>query len=213
MGGSSAKICVAGPNGAVQRVVTVPHDESRTVPETLRAWLAVLSENPFEAIGLGLPGHICDEGSLLRQSNTAFLDEFPLRDWLENETGLPVILENDATVAAYAEARLGPAPAERFLMVTLGTGVGVAFLENGRPFFTINRTLGDIGHIVVAHGHNATCQMGCHGCLESVASVQSLARMAHADRFDFSHADIGRTHVWAFRDSEAEARSASGARI
>jgi glucokinase len=64
------------------------------------------------------------------------------------------------------------------MMVTLGTGIGVALLVGGRPVGVIGGTLGDAGHVVVDPAGARSCRLGCRGCLESVASGIALIEMA-----------------------------------
>jgi glucokinase len=66
------------------------------------------------------------------------------------------------------------------LMVTLGTGIGVSMIIDGRPLETAGGTLGDSGHLNLDPSGRHRCRQGCTGCLESVASGEALARDATA---------------------------------
>lgn len=129
----------------------------------------------FCGIGIGLPGHIDFKRGTTRLGNVASLDGFPIADYLCNKSGVNVFIENDATLAALAEHRFGIGQgSDRFLTVALGTGIGVGFIEDGKPVHTANGTMGDIGHVVVDPTGKHSCRQGCHGCLESVASALAL---------------------------------------
>jgi glucokinase len=64
------------------------------------------------------------------------------------------------------------------MMLTLGTGIGVALLVDGRSIGVIGGTLGDAGHVAVDPAGARSCRMGCRGCLESVASGVALIEIA-----------------------------------
>lgn len=88
-------------------------------------------------------------------------------------------MENDATAAGIAEAMFGRhKDAGRLLLVTAGTGIGVAFTVDGKPFVTSGDGLGDAGHLIVNHINPERCRQGCLGCLESIASGDALNRWA-----------------------------------
>jgi glucokinase len=60
---------------------------------------------------------------MLWAPNNAYRD-WAIRDELERETGLPAVVDNDANVAGFAEARAGRTPYRQMLFVTVGTGIG-----------------------------------------------------------------------------------------
>src|SRR5262249_57779071 len=75
------------------------------------------------AIGLGSPGAIDPETGVLieRTAHLPHWKDFPLRDALSVRVGLPVVVDNDANLAAFAEARRGAARGTRAsITVTLG---------------------------------------------------------------------------------------------
>jgi glucokinase len=85
------------------------------------------------AVGVGLPSVIEWETGRVRSSVNIPLRDVPLRQVLGERLGLPVYVDNDATVAALAEAHDG----ERFVyrdlvMFTVGTGVGGGLVLGGR---------------------------------------------------------------------------------
>jgi glucokinase len=111
--------------------------------------------------------------------NVAALDETPLAARLGAAFSLPARMQNDATAAGIAEARFGrDKGARRLLLITAGTGIGVAFTVDGKPFVTSGGGLGDAGHIIVNHRNPTRCRQGCLGCLESIASGDALNRQA-----------------------------------
>ena len=102
----------------------------------------------------------------------------PIAAELEEATGLPVAVENDANALALAERQFGVGRTVRdFVCLTLGTGVGGGCVIGGGlnrgPHFFANA----LGHItLVPDGHPCTC--GKRGCLEAYANASALLRFA-----------------------------------
>lgn len=94
---------------------------------------------------------------------------------LEAATGLPVGFGHDVRLAAAAEHQRGAGRGhEDFLFVTLGTGVGAAFVLDGRIYTGAYGTGGELAHFVVEPS-GPRCRCGKHGCLEMVASADAVA--------------------------------------
>lgn len=129
-------------------------------------------------VGVACAGFVDATGStVLFAPNLAWRDE-PLRERLEQATGLPVLLENDANAAAWGEFRFGAArEADDMLLVTVGTGVGGGVVSDGHLLRGAHGVAAEIGHIrVVPDGHRCGC--GNRGCLEQYASGSALVREA-----------------------------------
>jgi glucokinase len=182
VGGGSAKIGIVSPAGKVLAQDTVASDPGVPAAVLIDHYLATaerlqkaLAVEEICGIGIGIPGHIDFELGTTRLGNVPVLDDFPIADYVSKKSGGKVFIENDATLAALAEHRFGVGQgSNRFLTVALGTGIGVGFIENGKPVHTANGTMGDIGHVIVDPTGNRSCRQGCHGCLESVASALAL---------------------------------------
>ncbi len=101
-----------------------------------------------------------------------------LRETLGSRLGCAVILDNDANCAALAEWTYGAARNTRStLMITVGTGIGGAFLVDGRVFRGANGMAGEFGHMqVVPDGR--PCECGGRGCWEQYSSGNALVRTA-----------------------------------
>ena len=103
----------------------------------------------------------------------------PLADQLERSLGLPIILENDANCGALAEFRHGAGASREgldsmvYLYVDHGLGVGIVI--DGRVYRGADGTAGEIGHTIV-DVDGPLCLCGNYGCLEAVASVESVVR-------------------------------------
>ncbi|MFG2106876.1 ROK family glucokinase [Micromonospora chersina] len=134
-----------------------------------------------DAVGIGAAGWIdASRSTVLFAPNLAWRDE-PLRDYVSNATGLPVIVENDANVAAWAEFRYGAArhADDSMVMFTIGTGVGGGIVLGGELVRGANGIAAELGHMLtVPDGHQCGC--GRLGCIEQYASGSALVRFARA---------------------------------
>ncbi len=129
-----------------------------------------------KGIGLGIAGFIdLEEGVITEAPNLPFKD-LPIREILEDELGLPVALDNDANVAALAEAKVGAARGLRHVIhLTLGTGIGGGIVIDGNIYHGARGAAAEIGHMIVK-ADGPRCNCGARGCLEALASGVALAR-------------------------------------
>lgn len=136
-------------------------------------------KSKLAAIGMGAPGFIeMKTGFIYHAVNIGWRD-FPLKDRLEMESGLPVTVDNDANIAALGEMWRGAGDgAKNLLCVTLGTGVGGGIVANGQILHGVNGMAGEIGHITSIAKGGAPCNCGKTGCLETIASATGIARIA-----------------------------------
>ncbi len=142
--------------------------------------LAEADDRTVSAIGISTAGIVdSSTGTVLGSTaNIPFLMEIPnLRDLLKERTGLPVYMENDANAACYGEARIGAGRGhDPVLMITLGTGVGGGFVENGRIYSGARFSAMEIGHICIDKDGERYCTCGRLGCWEAYASGTGLEK-------------------------------------
>ncbi|GLV47951.1 glucokinase [Thermus sp. LT1-2-5] len=131
------------------------------------------------AIGLGTPGPLDFRKGVIRFTpNIPGLVDFPIRDLLQEATGKPVYLENDANAAALAEHHLGAARGETSsLYLTVSTGVGGGVVLGGRVLRGERGQGGELGHMTLLPG-GPMCGCGLEGCLEALAAGRALEREA-----------------------------------
>jgi glucokinase len=103
------------------------------------------------AVGAGVPSAVeWTTGRVMASVNVPF-DDWPLRERLSEATGLPVAVDNDAKVAALAEAyRADGTVVPNLVMFTIGTGVGGGLVIDGRPYRGATGGAGHLGHEIVA---------------------------------------------------------------
>jgi glucokinase len=129
------------------------------------------------AVGVGAAGIVrWPEGRMLWAPNNAYRD-WAIRDELERETGLPAVVDNDANVAGFAEARLGEQAYHQMLFVTVGTGIGGGLVLDGQIYRGPTGMGAELGHMII-DPNGPLCGCGLHGCLEAFASGSALSRMA-----------------------------------
>ncbi|MFJ5924101.1 ROK family glucokinase [Kitasatospora sp. NPDC092948] len=128
------------------------------------------------AVGVGAPGFVSrDRSTVLMAPNIAWENE-PLKQRIEELTGLPTVVENDANCAAWAEFRFGAAAEyEDMVLITVGTGIGGGIVLDGRLHRGRFGVAGEIGHLnMVPDG--LLCGCGGHGCWEQYGSGRALRR-------------------------------------
>jgi glucokinase len=104
--------------------------------------------------------------------------DMTMKPGLAASLNLQVTIGHDATLGALAESRYGVGKgAQHLVYVTLSTGVGGGIIANGQMVTGANGHAGEIGHLLVRPG-GQSCNVGCDGCLEGIASGGGIARAA-----------------------------------
>jgi glucokinase len=130
------------------------------------------------AVGLGIPATINHGKGIAVSAVNLPLENLPIRDLIGERTGLPVFVDNDATVAALAEHLYGAARgAENAVMLTIGTGIGGGLILNGEIYRGSTGAGSELGHTVIDMD-GPPCQGNCpgRGCVETLASGTALGR-------------------------------------
>jgi glucokinase len=112
---------------------------------------AIEEQLPADAIGIGVPSVVDFEKGMARSSVNIPLEKVPLRQILRKRLGIPVFVDNDATVAAVAEAH-GPdatVDVRHLVMLTVGTGVGGGIVIDGHVYRGATGAAAELGHIII----------------------------------------------------------------
>jgi len=129
---------------------------------------------PILAIGISQPGQIDTHTGVIYEASNFRLRNFPLRQILTDEFGLPVYIEHDASVAALAEKYYGAAQnLDYFLYVLVSTGIGSGIIIGGQVYRGETGKSGELGHTIVNPG-GPLCVCGKRGCLEAVAAAPAI---------------------------------------
>ena len=186
VGGTGIKIGVVDENGKIIAEGETPTLVGRPYEDIIRDMgtcakdvLAKSGKDETElaSIGIGIPG-IADQktGVVIFCTNMGWKD-VPLRTELQKYINKPVFIDNDATVAGYAESVCGvSAGCHSSVFMTLGTGVGGGIVIGGRPWSGFHGVGSEIGHIPMDIG-GEPCTCGNYGCLERYASATAIIRM------------------------------------
>lgn len=153
-----------------------PAKEREAIIDTIVACGLELKELHPEAevVGVGAAGFVAADRNTMASGTNLDWTGMRIGDVVSERVGLPVVVENDANAAGWAEARFGGGKGKsNVLVVTLGTGVGGAVIIDGHLVRGAAGFAAEIGHInVVPNGRPCGC--GQRGCLERYAAGTAL---------------------------------------
>ncbi len=140
------------------------------------------SHAPVEAISAAVPGPITPAGRILSAPNVPEWQDFPLQESLQKRFGVPVLLANDANLAALGEWQYGAGQGCRnMLYLTISTGIGGGIICDGQ-LLTGSEGLGaELGHVPVST-EGPRCSCGQPGHLEAYASGTAIAAWVREQR-------------------------------
>jgi predicted NBD/HSP70 family sugar kinase len=163
----------------------VPHGASGGAASTSRVFRALVDEVVASAgidaatlvgLGIGVPGVVDPTTGKVTGSFLSDWVEHDLRDLLAGEFGLPVLIDNDVNTLTIAEHLFGAGRGVADLVVvTVGRGIGMGVIANGRIARGWRGGTGEIGHLVVRQD-GPRCWCGRQGCLEALAAEPALVR-------------------------------------
>jgi glucokinase len=173
LGGTNLRAAVVDRHGRV-----LSRRRERT-PATLDAIVAAIATSVAElavgrpdagAVGVGAAGMVDRVGMIHYAPNLPAFVRVPLRALVAEATGRPVVVDNDANVAALAELTHGAGVGySNLLLVTLGTGVGGGVVIDGEVFRGAHGFGAEIGHFQI-DPDGPMCACGERGHWEAVAS-------------------------------------------
>ncbi|MFN8113413.1 MAG: ROK family protein [Solirubrobacterales bacterium] len=184
IGGTKVAVAVLR-DGELSRHDTRPTDvaDADSLIDEVCALVESVREDDVRAVGVGVPSVIDYDAGRIRTSVNIPLADLPLRSMLEDRIGLPVFLDNDATVAALAEACSDAEVAvTNLVMFTVGTGVGGGIVIGGRPYRGASGAAAELGHMLVGaelgDGAPEPGKFPQRGSLESFAAGRALDHLA-----------------------------------
>ena len=151
IGGTNLSLGLVEDGRIIQEIHTPSFRPDMTLGETLD-YLAAQIEKIFrvgtEKIGIGVPSVVdVKQGIVYDTQNIPSWTEVPLKEYLEKRFDVPVDVNNDANCFAMGVYGAYPADAkpETLVVVTLGTGVGMGIVHEGKLFCGANCGAGELG--------------------------------------------------------------------
>jgi glucokinase len=183
LGGTNLRTAVVARDG------TIVEERRTRTPATFDDIVARIANDTDElalvcpearAIGVGVAGMVGFDGVVHYAPNIPALVGAAVRARLESSTGRPVVVDNDANVAALAERTHGAGRgSDNFLLITLGTGVGGGVVIDGAVFRGARGFGAEVGHFQV-DPDGPMCACGERGHWEAVASGEALGALGRA---------------------------------
>ncbi len=156
--------------------ITILADIAQSVEEKLQE--NQISKDTIIGYGIGVPAPVSDEGIVNGSANLGWKYK-EVKKEAQERLGVPVIVGNDANVAALGEMWKGGGMGyQNLIMVTLGTGVGGGLIYKEHIINGSNGAGGEIGHLCVNYQEEDTCGCGNKGCLEQYSSATGIVRIA-----------------------------------
>jgi glucokinase len=192
---------LGGTKIAVARLAGRALEDSKLAPTNLDSADALIDQlaslvqecrgAELDGVGIGVPSVVNFETGRVVSSVNIPLVDVPLREVLGERLGVPVFVDNDATVAALAEAHDDELNmvARDLVMLTIGTGVGGGLVLDGRIYRGATGAAGELGHTLVGMDLGgpvpAAGKFPQPGSLEAVAAGHALDRLV--ERFADEH--------------------------
>lgn len=185
LGGTKTEILALGPGGAERWRKRVP--TARDFDGTVRMLAELVREAESQtggqgSVGIAIPGCETAQG-LIKNANSTWLLDRPLRRELETALAREIRLANDANCFALSEASDGAAQGAGVVFgVIAGTGIGGGIVVDGTVLGGAHGVGGEWGHIPLPAPsidevtHAPPCYCGKRGCLEAWCSGPALAR-------------------------------------
>ncbi len=157
-------------NGVIEARATAPSSrDPRHVMASVLDLVARVRGPGVTALGIGVPGQVHAATRRVLWGGYVNMSGFDFAVEVEAATRLPVRIENDGTMALLGEAAHGAAKGLRnVVMLTIGTGIGGAILEDGRVLRGAG-SAGQLGHLCI-DPNGRSCVCGRIGCVETVSS-------------------------------------------
>jgi len=158
-------------------VSTGPEEGLAVIGKALRGVVQGASGS-LRAVGVSLPGPVdVAIGGVYRPSSMPGWDGFRVRDWLEEQFGVPAVVENDANLMAIGENAARRLDHQNSITIKAGSAIGAGVIIEGRLHRGATGAAGDITHVRVEAAEGIPCSCGNVGCLETVASGAALVDM------------------------------------
>lgn len=180
VGGSSLKCGVVERTGEIVHSFLKSLDGAHTeqaviclIAEAIQQCSGAVEGN-VACAGIGFPGIVDDNRVIGGADNLPGFEDLPLGEILNQQTGLDIIIDNDANMMGLGELAFGSGKGcSDIVFLTVGTGIGGAVVINGKLYGGYRNRGAELGHMILQH-NGAPCTCGAKGCFEAYASVTAL---------------------------------------
>ena len=174
IGGTKIAYAVIDENGAfTNEVIKVTTPKTATGIYDLLKTVIKGSEDEIDGVAIATAGAVNNENTRIISRVGNLPEGYGDTDFL-SLTAKPILLENDANSAAWAEFKIGAAEGtDNAVVLTLGTGVGAGIIVNGRLLKGKSGSAGEM-HVRFGSGHERKCTCGLWDCLETYVSGTAL---------------------------------------
>lgn len=181
IGGTQLRVALFEDDSTLVTKVAMPNDHGmgpagnlERLAQAIEGW-----DTTYEGVGIGCPGPLDFAlGRILNPPNLPGWEGFDIVGWFRDRLGCRVVLNNDANVAGLAEARLGAGRGlESVFYLTVSTGVGAAYVLDGRIVGGAHSCAAEVFNMVVADRPSVRPGMNA-GALEDQASGTAIGRVA-----------------------------------
>ncbi len=187
IGGTDIKSAVVSEKGEFLHALSIPtqsHKSSEVILKNIlksflkqKKW-AQSRKLQIMGVGLGIPGIVSLHGRVHRSPHFPAWIDYPIQKKLAEKISFPIVVDNDANMAALGEGWKGATQKSRnFVLLTLGTGIGGGIVIDRKIFRGDSGFAGEIGHLVL-HKDGYACSCGGQGCLELYASASGLEKVS-----------------------------------
>jgi len=187
LGGTKIYTALAGEDGRILAELKIPTGAEKGLQNVVDGIVdsveqvrktAAATPDAVSALALGAPGPLDTKGGIIHYAPNLRWRNIPIRQILEERIGIPVLLDNDANLAALGEHVFGAGRGvANMVYITVSTGVGGGLILGGKLYRGVTDEAGEIGHMTI-QPYGPLCSCGNRGCLEAVASGTAIAREA-----------------------------------
>ncbi|PFG65725.1 putative NBD/HSP70 family sugar kinase [Propionibacteriaceae bacterium ES.041] len=179
--------------GSTELPITIANGPTQVFDTLAEGWSVLRNEldtdEPLRGIGLALPGPVnVQRTAVSGAARMPGWTEVDLPALLTERFGVPAVIENDARAGAIGEFSQRPDLGD-FLYVKAGSGIGGAWMSEGRPYRGALGFGGDLTHTRVPDAGQLVCSCGNTGCLETVGSGAGIKRLLAAEGIDADSLD------------------------
>ncbi|WP_034549600.1 ROK family transcriptional regulator [Carnobacterium funditum] len=161
----------------------VPHISKeyflQTLKEVVRTiFMGIDDKNKILGIGVAMHGVVDVSSGISLYSSNSGLRDVPIKEELEKEFKVRVMVENNSRAMALGEYWFGDHDeVDSFVAINIGRGVGAGIVDKGRLYYGAQGIAGEMGHMVIDL-NGRVCSCGNRGCFETFVTGEAIVKRA-----------------------------------